>query len=198
MLALIGLLAMLGWGGVGRASGAPRRQDATPTGPFITGIGEGATVRSGPGTTYDRVGHIVAGEVESVLGKVVIGEGEAEPRVWLQIVYLGPNDNVGWVWLDNVAFTGQLDTVPVVAIPATPTRVATPTLEFGGIAPTDSPVTVRPPTFTAPAVILRPTLLPVTGASTGVTGGVPPMLIILVLLVVGAFAGMLSYFQGRR
>ncbi len=197
MLTLVGSLILLG-SGVGRALAVPLAQDATPTGPYITGIGEGATVRSGPGSTYDRIGRIVAGQMASVLGKSVIGADGPDPKTWLQIVYLGPNDNIGWVWLDNVAFTGQLDTVPDSIIPATPTRAATPTIEFGGIAPSEEPLTPRPPTFTAPAVVLRPTLLPVAGASTNLTGGVPPMLIILVLVVVGAFAGMLSYFQGRR
>lgn len=198
LLALTGLFAViLGWG-AGRASARPLAQDATPSGPFITGVGEGATVRSGPGTTYDRVGRIVAGQVAAVLGKAVIGADDGEAVVWLQIVYLGPNDNVGWVWIDNIAFTGQVDALPDVAIPATPTRVTTPTIEFGGLAPTDSPVTVRPPTFTAPSVVLRPTLLPASGAPVSGTGGVPPMVIILVLVVVGAFAGTVSFIQGRR
>jgi uncharacterized protein YraI len=198
LAALVAFLTLMTLNSALSAAAEPRAQDATPSGPFVTGIGEGATIRSGPGTTYDRVGRIVAGQVAQVLGKAVIGADGAEPVTWLQIVYLGPNDNTGWVWIDNIAFTGQLDTVPDAQIPATPTRVATPTLEFGGVVPTDSPVTVRPPTFTAPAVVLRPTLLPVTGATPAGTAGVPPMLIILVLVVVGGFMGMLSFFEGKR
>ena len=198
ILAVTGLLAMLGLINTFSAMAAPLAQEATPNGPFVTGIGEGATVRSGPGTTYDRVGRIVAGQVSAVLGKAVIGADGAEPVTWLKIVYLGPNDNVGWVWLDNVAFTGELDMVPDAQVPATPTRVTTPTLEFGGVAPTDLPVTVRPPTFTAPSVVLRPTLLPVSGATPAGTAGLPPMLIILVLVVAGGFFGMLSFFEGKR
>ncbi|HRE25447.1 MAG TPA: SH3 domain-containing protein [Anaerolineales bacterium] len=198
LMALLSLLALLGWH-ARPVSAGPFPQDSTPTGPYITGVGEGATVRSGPGTTYDRIGRIVAGQVAQVLGKAVIGAADAEPVVWLQIVYLGPNDNTGWVWIDNVAFTGQLDTVAVPIIPPTPTRAATATLEFGGIAPTDAPVTVRPPTFTPPSAILRPTLLPVGGvATTGITGSLPPMVVIVVLVVIGGFAGLLGFFQSRR
>jgi hypothetical protein len=115
----------------------------------------------------------------------------------LQIVYIGGPDNLGWVWTGNVVVSFDPNSIPDALVPPTPTLPATTTVEFGVLSATQDADALRPPTFTPPGAILRPTLLPIQGTATS-PGGVPPALVILILFVVGVLTGMISFLQGRR
>jgi hypothetical protein len=195
-LAIVGLLLALiaASTGVGRVW-AESVWQTTPSGPVITAGAEGATVRGGPGSDYDRVGFLVPGQVSQVVGKFII-EGE-EPQIWFQIVYIGGQDNLGWVWAGSLLVGFDPNTIPDSIVPPTPTLPPTTTAEFGADVATQDPDAQRPPTFTPPGAILRPTLLPIQGTASS-PGGVPPAIIILVLFVVGVLTGLISFLQGRR
>jgi|GEM_PF-280287 len=112
---------------------------ATPTGPYITAE-EGANIRSGPDTAYERIGQLAAGSPIAVIGKTSAGD-------WWQINFPRGSDARGWVNAEVVTFTGDAGAVPVVETPSpseasltglTLQASATPTttLETAGAAPT--------------------------------------------------------------
>jgi hypothetical protein len=117
------------------------------------------------------------------------------PYVWLKIVYIGGPDNAGWVLKDLVRVAGDLNTVPILDSPPTPTLPPTSTAAVEAFEGTPTPEPQRLPTFTAPPPVVRPTLLPVQGVREG--GGVPPALIIISLFVLGAFGALVSLLRRR-
>jgi hypothetical protein len=189
-LALIGLALAGVLRAVWPAQAAPPRQSSTPTPPEnrIEAF-EGATVRNGPGTYYDRIGVLVAGETAQVLGR-------SPDNQWVQIVYASGEDNTGWVYVPNVRLVGDPLAIPSVEPPPTPTLPATPTSDLAlPIVASLTPADNRLPTFTAPAPEIRPTLRPVPGVSS--TVAFPPALLIIALFVLGTFAGLLSLMRNR-
>lgn len=175
---------------------APARQ-ATLAGPQVQ-ITEDVNVRAGPGTDYDLIGRMVPGQTEAILGKVTVGS-----FVWLKVVYFGGPANTGWVLAGLVSVVGDLNAVPEAEVPPTPTRPPTATLAVApaetassATAATPGPDANRLPTFTPPALVVRPTLLPVQGVSSG-SGGFPPALAIIILFVLGVFAGVVSLVRSR-
>lgn len=191
LLLLCGLAALsVSAPSVRPASAAPQAQ-ATAGGVQVE-VFEDVNVRAGPGTDYDLIGKLVPGQTETVLGKALNGQ-----FVWVKVVYFGGPDNTGWVLSGLVRVVGDLDSVPDLELPPTPTRPATATLEvFVEATTTPRPDEGRPPTFTPPAPPVRPTLLPVQGAAAG-GGAFPPALAIIVLFVMGAFAGLVSLIRSR-
>ncbi len=191
LLLLCGLAALsLSTPSAQPASAAPAAQ-ATAGGVQVE-VFEDVNVRAGPGTDYDLIGKLVPGQTETVLGKALNGQ-----FLWLKVVYFGGPDNTGWVLSGLVRVVGDLDAVPDLAIPPTPTRPATATLAvFVEVTTTPGPEAGRLPTFTPPAPPIRPTLLPVQGAASG-SGAFPPALAIIVLFVMGAFAGLVSLIRSR-
>jgi uncharacterized protein YraI len=182
MLALAGASFQPAWA-------APPLQDTGPV--AVAYQEEGANVRSGPGTVYDSVGRLIRGQSAPIIGQALVGS-----ELWYQVVYFGGPDNTGWVWSPLVRVDGNKDSVPSAPIPPTPTRLPTATLEFGiELTATPDPNANRLPTFTPPAVVIRPTLLPVQGVSAG--GGFPPALVIIILFVLGVFAGGISLLRSR-
>lgn len=174
------------------AHAAPLLQ-ATPS-PWVVEIYQDVTVRAGPGTEYDRVGLLVAGQTSPAVGRSPTG-------AWIKIIYVGAPNNEGWVLRDFIRLIGDDPNMPTIMPPPTPTLPPTPTPPLDVVlgtdgAPVTDPSAGRPPTFTAPAPEIRPTLLPAEGI--GVPSGFPPAVIIAVLFVLGAFGGVLSAFRARR
>lgn len=175
--------------------GRPAAQ-GTPTGPRVEVPGDPgfANVRAGPGGEYEIVGRLVLGQTAPIVGKVTLRQ-----FVWYKIQYFGGPGNFGWVSGNAVLTAGDVAGVPEVAaidIPPTPTLPPKPTLELGGVlTATVSPAANRLPTFTPPAIIIRPTLLPEQGQTTG--SGFPPALTIIILVLVGVFSGIAGLIRSR-
>ncbi len=189
---IIGLLNIWLLGALGRPVAAPPLQAATPTLPTLRAeaYDEDVNVRSGPGTEYERVGTLVRGQSGAILGQAqTIG-------VWLKIAYVGGPDNTGWVSQDVVRVVGELSQAPTVLPPPTPTlppRATSAITVTQALAVT--PIAARLPTFTAPAPVVHPTLLPVQGVSE--SGSFPPAIIIISLFVLGSVGGLLSLLRRR-
>lgn len=167
-------------------------EQGTPEGPRVEPY-DAVNVRAGPNTDYDLVGRLVAGQTAPIVGKVTVGQ-----FVWLKIVYFGGPDNFGWVYSGTeVRVVGDLASVPeITEIPPTPTLPPTATLELGvPVTVTPNPVANRLPTFTPPALVVRPTLLPAEGVST--SGSFPPALAIILLFVTGLFVGVVGLLRSR-
>ena len=169
---------------------AQQAASATPP-PVRVEIFQQTNVRAGPGTMYDQVGVMVAGQIGEVLGR-------SPDSQWVKIVYIGAPENSGWVFRDFVNLVGELPNIPTVMPPPTPTLPPTPTPEFlstpSGLG-TDGPTVNTLPTYTPPAPVVRPTLLPVQGTRQVVS--FPPAVLIIVLVVLGTFGGLVSLMRGR-
>ncbi len=117
---------------------------------------EAVRVRSGPGTSFARIGQLWPGETAPVLGKNDDGS-------WWQIEFAEADDGQGWVSAEFVTFVGDPDSVPVVGeVVRTPTPVQSPT----PIVTQTSPPTRTPspaPTHT-PTQALQPTQMTPTPA----------------------------------
>jgi uncharacterized protein YraI len=166
---------------------AQQASSATPP-PVRVEIYQQTNVRSGPGTMYDQVGVMIPGQVGEVLGR-------SPDSTWLKIVLIGAPDNSGWVFRDFVNLVGELPNIPTIEPPPTPTLPPTPTPEF---LSTPSGVGTQVaanelPTYTAPAPVVRPTLLPVQGTREVVS--FPPAVLIIVLVVLGTFGWMVSLMR---
>ncbi len=165
----------------------------------VTGTPEGPTarvnsdqdqinVRSGPKTTYDLIGVLVAGQVVPAFGKSVDGE-------WIQIAYAGVSEGVAWVYspLVTVFRAGEL---PIMEPPPFPTPRITSTVDATLAAEfiEEIPAT-RKPTFTAPPPLIIPTFeSPVQGLA---TGNFPMGLVIVILGFIGVFGAIISLFRRR-
>lgn len=177
------------------AAAAPPAQAATPTLPTErVEIFQDVNVRSGPGTVYDQVGVLVPGQTSAILG-------QSPDHTWIKIEYIGGPENTGWVWAEFVRVIGDNANIATVIPPPEPTLRPTTTPEPGA---TSGPLPIgtqavpdtRLPTFTAPAVQARPTLLPAQGVRDG--AAFPPAVLIIVLFVLGSFGGILSLLRFRR
>ncbi|MBM4422814.1 MAG: hypothetical protein FJ030_05410 [Chloroflexi bacterium] len=158
---------------------------ATFGGPTVFAA-EQVNARSGPGTNYDQVGVLIAGQTAPAIGRSVASE-------WIQIEYPGAPGGKAWVYALLVALrAGTIDVLPVVDAPPTATLPPTPTL-LPGTFEAGTPVPTRLPTFTAGPPIVQPTFeSPDLGG-----GGFPPALIIIGLFVVGVFAGVVALLRQR-
>ncbi|GAB4580058.1 MAG: hypothetical protein Fur0022_27970 [Anaerolineales bacterium] len=147
---------------------------------------ETVNVRSGPSTLYPQIGILIAGQQVPGLGRSAGGE-------WIQIVYPGAPDGVGWVYAPFVRFVGNL---PIVEPPPTPTPQTTPTFDPTLAAEFQIEATAtRLPTFTPPPPLEIPTFQPETGGLIG--AGVPMGYLIIALAVLGVF-GILISILGQR
>ncbi|GAP21129.1 SH3 domain-containing protein [Leptolinea tardivitalis] len=180
-----------------KASGLPQM----PTGsiPTVTSTAMGAAVtvkldqeqinvRSGPGTLYPKVGVLLAGQVIPAKGKSPGGE-------WILVDYPGVEGGTAWLYAPLVdLMPGSV--LNVIEPPPTPTPLVTatidPTLAAQFIV---TSVPTRLPTFTPPAPLQIPTFqaVDVGGSRTGV----PPGLVIISLIIVGALLGVVSFTQRR-
>ena len=159
----------------------------TPEGPMIV-VPDQVNVRLGPGTNYDKVGVLIAGQEVPALGRTPGG-------LWIQIVYPGVPGSIAWVYAPYVVLDTAQQLLPIIEPPPTPTPRMTPTIDptlaaqfnLGEAPPT------RLPTFTPAEPVVQPTFEPeqVEGVR-----GIPPILAILGLLVVGLFGMVISFLRG--
>lgn len=159
----------------------------TPEGPVIV-VPDQVNVRLGPGTNYEKVGVLIAGQEVPALGRTPGG-------LWIQIVYPGVPGNIAWVYAPFVVLDTAQQLLPIIEPPPTPTPRMTPTIDptlaaqfnLGEAPPT------RLPTFTPAEPVIQPTfeLEQVEGVR-----GIPPILAILGLLVVGLFGTVVSFLRG--
>jgi hypothetical protein len=163
----------------------------TPTGAIATvrtDMGEPfLNVRSGPGALYEKIGVLLPGQSVPARGQSPKGE-------YILVEYPGVPGGVGWVSANYVVVTGG--TPPVVELPPTITPAVTAT--FDPTLAAQFIVTIEPtrmPTFTEPAPIQVPTYS--DAATNELVSGIPMGLVIVVLLVMGLMAGLISFFQSR-
>lgn len=197
----ISLLLTLSWFGSAFAQSANPTQMPTPTAfiPTVTGTPIGGlivtvnelepqiNVRSGPGSDYEKVGVLLAGQS-------VVAKGRSPKGEWILVDYPGIQGGVAWVYSIYVSIpSGEL---PVVEPPATPTPRYTatidPTLAARFIV---TPIPSRAPTFTPPAALVIPTF-PAQASSTG-AGGIPMGMVIIGLGGLGTLLGLVSLIRGR-
>jgi hypothetical protein len=163
---------------------------STPSGVIITVRldQDQINVRSGPGTSYEKVGVLIAGQQAPAKGRSVAGE-------WLLIEYPGIPGGLGWVYAPLVGITPG--NIPIVEPPPTPTPLYTTTIDptlAAQFIVTAAPT--RLPTYTEAAPITIPTFEDKSRAQF-IPGGVPLGLIILSLASVGVFIGLFTIAQGR-
>lgn len=161
----------------------------TPAGPYVIVVSdpeEQINVRSGPGTDYPKIGVLLNRQQAPALGRLPGG-------TWIQIVYPGVEDGVGWVYAPLTQVFGEL---PITEAPPTPTPRVTPTIDptLASQFVVNVPAT-RMPTFTPPPQLVIPTF-PAENISTG-TGGLPMGFVISGLAVLGFFGLILSLLRRR-
>ena len=173
------------------AGASPHAQEATvtgtPEGPSIL-VPEQVNVRTGPSTDYEKVGVLIAGQRAPALGRSPGGE-------WIQIFYPGVPGNLAWVYAPFVVLDADQRLLPIIEPPPTPTPRVTATIDptlaaqfnIGGAPPT------RLPTFTPAEPVVQPTF---DETQADLSGGFPPILAILGLLVVGLFGTVISVLRG--
>ena len=162
----------------------------TPSGPIAiiySDPEEQINVRSGPGTDYPRVGVLLNRQEVPAIGRTAAGD-------WVQIIYLGVDEGVAWVYAPLVRIIG--DELPIAEPPSTPTPRVTPTID-----PTLAsqfvvqPLGTRMPTLTPPPALVIPTFPPEV-IQTG-TAGVPIGFVIIGLAIFGFFGLILSFLRRR-
>jgi hypothetical protein len=159
----------------------------TPEGPMII-VPDEVNVRLGPSTEYDKIGVLIAGQTAPAVGRSAGGD-------WIMIVYPSQFDEYAWVYEPYVVLdSNQL--LPIIEPPPTPTPRVTATINPTYAAQFnlgDSPAT-RKPTFTPAQPVVQPTIAPSVIEQ---SRGLPPIMAILGLLVVGAFGIVISVLRGR-
>jgi hypothetical protein len=162
----------------------------TPSGPIIIVYSEPEdqiNVRSGPGTSYPRVGVLLNRQEVPALGRTAAGD-------WVQIIYPGVDEGVAWVYSPLVRVIGE--ELPIVEPPSTPTPRVTPTIDPTLAAQfVVQPLSTRMPTLTAPPQLVIPTFPPEV-LQTG-TGGVPIGFVIIGLAIFGFLGLILSFLRQR-
>ncbi len=141
-------------------------------------------VRSGPGVNYPKVGVLINREEVPAIGKSVGGS-------WVQIIYLGVEEGVAWVYSPLVRLSGEL---PIVEPPPTPTPLTTPTIDptLAAQYVSDIPPT-RKPTYTPPPLLVIPTYPPQED-SLG-AGGLPMGFLIMGLVIFGVLGVIVSFLR---
>lgn len=174
-------------------------QQPTVSVPTVTGTAEGPTirvnadndqinVRSGPGTDYETIGVMIAGQEAPALGRTSGGS-------WIKIQYLGSKDGEGWVYSPLVTIL-RGTTLLVVEPPPTATPRVTPTIDptLASQFIVDSEPT-RLPTFTAPSDLVIPTYEP--PVEDVLSANFPMGLIIVILGAIGLLGSVFSFIRGQ-
>jgi uncharacterized protein YraI len=162
----------------------------TPQGPYIrvNADNDSINVRSGPGTDYDIIGVMIAGQTATAFGRSAGGS-------WIQVSYPGVAAGVGWVYSPLVTLLGGGD-IPILEQPPTSTPRITPTIDptLASQFIVDT-VPTKLPTFTAPPLLIVPTFEPPPDNRIGF--GVPMGLIIVVFGIIGLLGAFVSLIRGR-
>lgn len=160
----------------------------TPTvsGPSVF-IPDRVNVRSGPGTYYEKVGVLVAGQFAPAVGRTAVGE-------WIAIEYPEGTGENAWVYSPLVVvLEADMDDLPEVEPPPTPTLPVVPAAGFT-LSPQHTPEATRLPTFTPAPQVAQPTF--VTPEREG--GVLPPIVLIAGLFSLGVVSGLVAIFRQRR
>ena len=196
-VASLAVISVMGLSMAGRVSAAPAQQPptvsiatvtGTPTGPVVV-VPDQVNVRTGPNTEYQLIGVLIAGQTAPAIGRTAGGD-------WIQIAYAGVPNNIAWVYSPFVVLDPPGAFLPIIEPPATATPRVTPTIDPTLAAQFNlSDVTAtRLPTFTAAPPIIQPTIAaPELGASTGI----PPVLTIAGLVLIGTFGVLISVLRGN-
>jgi hypothetical protein len=175
------------------------QQQPTVAVPTVTGTAVGAVVRvnadneqinvrSGPGTDYDSIGVLIAGQEVAALGRSAGGS-------WIQVEYAGVAGGVGWVYSPLVTLLRGGD-LPVVEPPPTATLRVTstidPTLASQFIVESQP---TRLPTFTAPPPLVLPTYAPID--TSPLNFGFPVGLVVIILVAIAIMGMLFSIVRGR-
>ena len=162
----------------------------TPTGATITvnADQDQINVRECPNTTTCAIiGVLLPGQQLPAIGRSKGGD-------WIMIEYPHPPNGVAWVHSSLVTVSPGF--LPIVEPPATPTPLVTatidPTLAAQFIV---TAIPSRLPTFTQPAPLEIPTLIP-EGSSNAVPN-IPMGMVIAGLAALGIFGGLVSLIRGR-
>jgi hypothetical protein len=173
-------------------------QQPTVAIPTVTGTPEGVTitvpldqeyvnVRNGPGTLYDLVGRLVAGQKAAVLGRSEGGD-------WLLIQYFGGPDNQGWIYAAPVSLSAG--EVSIVEPPPTLTPAMTQTINATLAAQfITTPIPTRLATYTPAESLVIPTYVDVSRSS--LAGSIPMGLVILIVGGIGAILAVISVIRGH-
>jgi len=190
------ILSVAGLALAGRASAAPPQQLPTGSIPTVTGtpvgtlivVPEQVNVRTGPSTEYELIGVLIAGQTAPAIGRTAGGD-------WIQIAYAGVPNNVAWVYSPFVVLDPPGGFLPIIEPPPTATPRVTPTIDPTLAAQFNlSDITAtRLPTFTAAPPIVQPTIAP---PQLGTSLGIPPILTIAGLVLVGTFGVLISVLRG--
>ncbi len=186
---LLGVLSLAGFSMVQLVAAQLPTETLQPTATFggpTVFAPEQVNIRTGPHTSYEQVGVLIAGQTAPAIGRTQVGE-------WIQIEYPGAPGGKAWVKANLVALrAGTIDDLPVVEAPPTATPPPTLTPLSGGVAP-GTPEPTRLPTFTAAPPILQPTFTtPDLGG-----GGFPPAILIIGLFMIGLFAAIVVVLRQR-
>ncbi len=160
----------------------------TPTGPTIkVTYSEQINVRAGPSSyLYNAIGVLLPGETAPALGRSPGGD-------WIQIKYDGVPGNVGWVYAPLISLSPNAN-LQIVEPPPTATPATTPTFDptlLAAFIPQYTPT--RLATYTPAPPLVIATYAVVSEKS----GGIPLGLVIVILALIGAFGGLISFLRGR-
>jgi uncharacterized protein YraI len=163
---------------------------STPNGPeavVVPGSETQINLRSGPNTTYDKIGVLL-------VGQRVPAKGQSPGGDWVLVEYPGVPGGVAWVWSAYIEIVPQV-ALPIIEPPPSPTPLVTvtvdPTLAARFIVTT---APTRLPTFTAPPPLSIPTFTATNGSG---VGNVPMGFIIMGLAAMGVLFGLVAFFQGK-
>jgi uncharacterized protein YraI len=150
---------------------------------LVVFVPELVKVRVGPGTVYDQVGELTAGQTAAALGRSQFND-------WVQIEFASSPTGRGWVYAKLIELQGgTIDQLPLAEAPPTATLPPTPVGDSNPSLATPSPT--RLPTFT-PA---PPVVIPTYENSTPSVGGFPSALLILGLLAIGLVGAVLAVIR---
>ena len=199
LLAVLGLFVSLYW--YGSVSALTPTNTTVPTNtatstttfvptPTVGGVHifvpERVNVRSGPGTYYEKVGVLVAGQMAAVVGRTSFGE-------WIAIQYPEGSNSVAWVYSPLVLVRGMMaEDLTQLESPPTPTLQAVPLSGSDSLINTSLPT--RLPTFTPAPPMPQPTFS--TPEFEG--GALPPIVLIGGLFALGIFSGVVAIYRQRN
>jgi uncharacterized protein YraI len=163
---------------------------STPSGPeavVVPGSETQINLRSGPNTTYDKIGVLL-------VGQRVPAKGQSPGGDWVLVEYPGVPGGVAWVWSAYIKIVPEV-ALPIVEPPPSPTPLVTvtidPTLAARFIVTT---APTRLPTFTPPPPLSIPTFTAINGSG---VGSLPMGFIIMGLAAMGVLFGLVAFFQGK-
>jgi hypothetical protein len=164
---------------------------STPEGPMVTVDQSIPVIKvyAGPSSfDYPPIGILLGNEKAPAIGRA------RDREDWIQIYYPGVPGSVGWVYGLYVSLSPGAR-LPLVDIPATPTPIATPTINptlesafIGQQTPT------RLPTFTPAPPLEQPSF---SDAPASAPTNIPTGLLILSLGLFGFLGAVISYLRGR-